>query len=127
MGTYYIFSVIIFIICVLLTLLVLVQNSKGGGLASNFSSNNQVMGVRKTADFLEKGTWYLAVGLLLFSLGTAAVIPRNTNKSLDSDLKEQVEGLTPVGYQAPQGGDGNAQQNQAAPQGGQSQEQAPAK
>ena len=53
-------SVLIFIICVLLILIVLVQNSKGGGLASSFASSNQIMGVRKTTDFLEKATWTLA-------------------------------------------------------------------
>ena len=47
-------SVLIFIICVLLILIVLVQNSKGGGLASSFASSNQIMGVRKTTDFLKK-------------------------------------------------------------------------
>ena len=55
-------SVLIFIICVLLILIVLVQNSKGGGLASSFASSNQIMGVRKTTDFLEKATWTLARG-----------------------------------------------------------------
>ena len=38
----------------------LVQNSKGGGLAANFTSAGQSMGIRKTADFLEKSTWTLA-------------------------------------------------------------------
>jgi len=70
MGT--LISVAIVIVCVLLILVVLVQNSKGGGLASNFSSSNQVMGVRKTADFLEKATWTLAVALLLLSLLSVA-------------------------------------------------------
>ena len=36
------------------------QNSKGGGLAAGFSSTNQIMGVRKTTDFLEKATWGLS-------------------------------------------------------------------
>ncbi|MBL7883533.1 MAG: preprotein translocase subunit SecG, partial [Bacteroidia bacterium] len=58
-------SVIIIIVSILLILVVLVQNSKGGGLASTFSSSNQVMGVRKTADFLEKATWTLAISLLV--------------------------------------------------------------
>ena len=57
--------VLIFIVCVLLVLIVLVQNSKGGGLASNFSSSNQIMGVKKTTDFLEKATWGLAGSLLV--------------------------------------------------------------
>jgi preprotein translocase subunit SecG len=65
-------SVAIILVCILLILIVLVQNSKGGGLASSFSSSNQVMGVRKTADFLEKATWTLAVALLVLSLLSAA-------------------------------------------------------
>lgn len=56
---YIFFSVLIVICAVLLILIVLVQNSKGGGLASNFGQGNQVMGVKKTADFLEKATWVL--------------------------------------------------------------------
>ncbi len=77
MAPYVIISVIILIICVLLILIVLIQNSKGGGLASNFSSSNQYMGVRKTADFLEKGTWTLAILLLVFSLIGVFAIPKS--------------------------------------------------
>ena len=69
-------SVLVIIICILLILIVLVQNSKGGGLAANFSSQNQMMGVRKTADFLEKATWTLAVGLLILCLAASMTIPR---------------------------------------------------
>ena len=47
-----VFTVLIVVTCIFTILIVLVQNSKGGGLASNFSSSNQYMGVRKTADFL---------------------------------------------------------------------------
>ena len=66
MGT--VISILIIIVSILLILVVLIQNSKGGGLASNFASSNQVMGVRKTADFLEKATWTLAISLLALSL-----------------------------------------------------------
>ncbi|MCD4745993.1 MAG: preprotein translocase subunit SecG [Bacteroidales bacterium] len=93
MGAYILITVLIFITCVLLTLVVLVQNSKGGGLASNFSSSNQFMGVRKTADFLEKTTWTLAITLLVLSLFSIFVIPRNTNfeNQFDTELREQIE------------------------------------
>jgi preprotein translocase subunit SecG len=70
MGT--IISVLIVIVCLLLILIVLVQNSKGGGLASSFASSNQVMGVRKTGDFLEKATWTLAIALLVLCLVSTA-------------------------------------------------------
>jgi len=98
MGAYIIVSVLILITCVLLMLVVLVQNSKGGGLASNFAGNNQYLGVRKTADFLEKSTWTLAVVLLVLSLFSIFVIPRNaTNQEiLDTELREQIESSEPV-------------------------------
>lgn len=88
---YLVISVFIIIVCVLLTLIVLVQNSKGGGLASNFASSNQVMGVRKTADFLEKATWTLAVSLLVLSLLAAFALPRETNESPRSAIQEKIE------------------------------------
>ena len=61
-------SVFILIVSALMMLVVLVQNSKGGGLVSNLSSSNQILGVRKTTDFLEKATWTLAVVLVLLCL-----------------------------------------------------------
>ncbi|HXB40888.1 MAG TPA: preprotein translocase subunit SecG [Bacteroidia bacterium] len=61
-------SILIIVVCALLILIVLVQNSKGGGLSSSFASNNQIMGVRKTADFLEKTTWGFAIALFVLSL-----------------------------------------------------------
>ena len=65
----YIFiTVLIVIAAILLTLLVLVQNSKGGGLAAGFASGNQVMGAPKTADFLEKATWTIIALIVFFSI-----------------------------------------------------------
>ena len=61
----------IIIVCVLLILVVLVQNSKGGGISSNFSAANQIMGARRGTDFIEKTTWTLAILLLVFSLLSA--------------------------------------------------------
>lgn len=74
----YIFiSILILIVCILLGLIVLVQNPKGGGLAANFSGGTQFMGARQTADFLEKASWTLAVVLLVLSLTATMIIPRN--------------------------------------------------
>jgi len=104
MGAFIFVSVLIMIVCVLLTLVVLVQNSKGGGLASNFSSSNQIMGVRKTADFLEKATWTLAVALLVLSLATIFVIPRSTGTTTvkGTELQKQIdENAVSTNYQAP--------------------------
>ncbi|MCD4664089.1 MAG: preprotein translocase subunit SecG [Bacteroidales bacterium] len=94
MGAYIVIAVLIFITCILLTLIVLVQSSKGGGLASNFSSSNEFMGVRKTADFLEKSTWTLAIILLMLSLSSIFIIPRGTNiQAGDSELQEMYQDL----------------------------------
>lgn len=80
MGLYILISVLILMVSALIILVVLVQNSKGGGLASNFSGSNQYMGVRKTADFLEKATWTLAIALLVLSLASIFVIPKGSNE-----------------------------------------------
>ena len=65
---YVFLTILIVIAAILLTLLVLVQNSKGGGLAAGFASGNQVMGAPKTADFLEKATWTLVALIVVFSI-----------------------------------------------------------
>ena len=86
---YLLVSVLVLIVCVFMILIVLVQNSKGGGLASNFSSSNQVMGVRKTTDFLEKATWTLAVALIVLALAASMSIPRG-GEVQRSRIEEQV-------------------------------------
>lgn len=93
-----IISILIVLVCLLLILVVLVQNSKGGGLASSFSSSNQVMGVRKTADFLEKATWTLAIALLALSLiATAYNKPGGEVNAASSVSKtRQMSGEAPV-------------------------------
>lgn len=62
---------LIVLVSVLMCLIVLIQNSKGGGLASGFASSNQIMGVRKTTDFLEKATWTLAAFMVILSICAA--------------------------------------------------------
>ncbi len=88
---YSLISVLIIIASALLILVVLVQNSKGGGLASNFSSSSQVMGVRKTADFLEKATWTLALTVLALSLLASVTIPRKVSIDNQSRIENQVD------------------------------------
>lgn len=81
---------IILFVCILLILIVLVQNPKGGGLSSNFSSSNQFMGVKRTADFVEKATWGFAAALLVLSI-LATVVPRNTNVQRQSRIQDRLE------------------------------------
>jgi preprotein translocase subunit SecG len=103
MGLYYTISVLIFIVCVLLILIVLVQNSKGGGLTSTFSGSNQMMGVKRTTDFLEKSTWTLAIVLLVLTLSTIFVIPRGQTyteqETSEIDFLRENPNAQPVNFQ----------------------------
>ncbi|MCO6499460.1 MAG: preprotein translocase subunit SecG [Vicingus serpentipes] len=85
-------TILVIIVCLLLLLIVLIQNPKGG-LDSAFSANNQVMGVRKTADFLEKATWTMGIALVVLSIASAAV---NDTKTINTDEPQQskIQGLT---------------------------------
>jgi preprotein translocase subunit SecG len=107
MTAYILILVLTLVACVLLSLIVLVQNPKGGGLASNFSSSNQFMGVRKTADFLEKASWTLAVALLVLSLSSILAIPRKMRASeapqseIQQRAQQEAGQQVPVDYQLP--------------------------
>jgi len=98
-------SVFILIVSFLMMLVVLVQNSKGGGLVSDLSSSNQILGVRKTTDFLEKSTWTLAVVLVLLCLVSSLSIPQSgvsTGTQVDTEMRQQIENtMAPSDYQMP--------------------------
>jgi preprotein translocase subunit SecG len=94
MGIYIFISVIIIIACFIQVMIVLVQNSKGGGLAANFTSAGQSMGIRKTADFLEKSTWTLAAAILILCVVATATIPRGatTQRSrIENSIQNAVD------------------------------------
>lgn len=91
------FSVLIFIVSILLILIVLVQNSKGGGLAANFTGSTQMMGVRQTADFLEKSTWTLAGVLLGLSILASITIRRPEVEEQKLKIDEQIENAVEPG------------------------------
>ena len=87
---YLLFIVLIVIVAVLMCGIVLIQNSKGGGLASSFASSNQIMGVRKTTDFLEKATWTLAIAIAVFCVFSAYLLPGRAELGHDSVLMENA-------------------------------------
>ena len=82
-------SILIIIASLLLTFVVLIQNSKGGGLAANFAAGNQTFGVRQTADFLEKATWTLAIIILALCILATAFTP--TRKQGDNAVLQKLE------------------------------------
>ncbi len=109
MGT--VISVLIAIVCILLVLIILVQNPKGGGLSSGLSSANQIGGVRKTTDFLEKATWTLAIGLVVLSLVSAGFVQRggviedNSSKTMDKAATAVPNNIpSPESFPLPGGG-----------------------
>ncbi len=72
-----IFGILILIASIILGLIILIQNPKGGGLSASFGGvGNQLMGVKKTTDVLEKGTWLFAgiVSVLCLTSAIASVI-----------------------------------------------------
>jgi preprotein translocase subunit SecG len=82
--------ILLIIVSFLLGAVVLVQNSKGGGLAAGLSASNQVMGVRKTTDFLEKLTWVFAIMLIVLALVGNLVLPKNAASGDQSVIEEQL-------------------------------------
>lgn len=85
--------VLIIVASIVLAFVVLIQNSKGGGLASNFASSNQIMGVRKTTDVLEKTTWGLAafIMVLCFVCAFMAKSEVNANRVNNQAQTEQTQ------------------------------------
>lgn len=113
---------LVIIASVLLVLVVLAQNSKGGGLSSQFGgAGSQLIGVKKTGDLLERLTWGLIIGLVSLTLLSNFVIPReqseiDTVDQVDLDRSapsfQNVPSSTPV---EPVGDDaGNGEQNEPA-------------
>ena len=118
-SLYLLFVGLIVLAAVLMCFVVLIQNSKGGGLSSSFAASNQIMGVRKTTDFIEKLTWGLAIFMVVVSVATAYVIPTTSEASsviMDQAVKEQKTNPlnAPPGFAAPQS-DAATDQPAAAP------------
>ena len=94
---YTLFVVLIVLAALMMIGIVLIQESKGGGLSSNFSSSNQIMGVRKTTDIVEKTTWGLAIAMVVFSVICAYVAPKaSTEQSVLENIATQTETTNPT-------------------------------
>ena len=95
-------SIIILIISGLLALVVLAQNPKGGGLAAGFTGAQQIGGVQRTADFLEKSTWTLAGVLMVLCLVSAGLQSGGDAAEFD-ELDENIEQVAPEAFDPAQG------------------------
>jgi preprotein translocase subunit SecG len=100
----YLFLVLLILASVAISLFILVQNPKGGGLSGTFAGfNSQFMGVKQTTDVLEKGTWIMAAVIGLLCLFSSVFI------SDGATVRQGGNSRPPAGQQAP------AQQQPAAP------------
>ena len=94
-----VFGIIIIIASIILGLIILIQNPKGGGLSSSFGGlGNQLMGVKQTTDVLEKGTWLFAAIIGVLCLTSAMFIPKTGGNSKDNQMIDEA----PVGPSQPQ-------------------------
>ena len=122
MTLYIIFAVLIFIASILMVGVVLIQKSKGGGLAANASGYNEFAVVSKTTEFVEKATWALAIFICVLSIASAFVqAPTIVERAPQIKTLNQTETQAPdFGTQATQ----NAAPAQQSP--AQAETQAPA-
>lgn len=98
----YIFLSIIIVLASLLMIgVVLIQKSKGGGLASDYSGGNQFMGYRKTTDFIEKMTWGLAIVICVISICASFAIKTPVNTSDIKQAPAQTTAPAPAPSAAP--------------------------
>jgi preprotein translocase subunit SecG len=114
-------TLLIVLVSVLLILLVLIQKPKGGGLAQGFSSTNQIMGVKRTSDVVERGTWILSLSLLTLALLINLWIPRGEEieQGAATRLEEKVmeAPATPAPAAAPSSSSPAGSQNAPAKTG----------
>ncbi len=98
---YTLLVILIVIAAILMVGIVLIQESKGGGLASNFASYNQIGGVRKTTDFIEKATWSLAAFMVVVSIVCAYVAPKaHENGTAIEQIQTQQPKQQTTGFDA---------------------------
>ena len=91
---YGIVSTLIIICSILLVLIILIQNPKGGGLSSSFGGGggaNQMMGVKKTGDFLEKSTWILAISLITLILISSFFVSGPQETTINHDNTNKID------------------------------------
>ena len=121
---YTLFVILIVIAALFMIGIVLIQESKGGGLSSNFQASNAIMGVRKTTDFIEKATWSLAIAMVVLSVACAWVAPTaSTSQSIMENVSTEQQQTNPNNLP----GFGASQTKQDAPANAGAKTDAPAK
>jgi len=97
-----VFLILITVVCFLLIVVIMVQNPKGGGLSSSFGGTQQIGGVQKTTDFLDKSTWTLGIVLIgLILLSSLAFNKPDNNVSIDKSNVPTEQTKTPAATPIP--------------------------
>ena len=102
---------VILLASILLVFVVYIQNPKGGGLSSDFGSAQQIGGVQKTNDFIDKTTWGLAAVIGILSVFLTINTMSDKPEPIVKDKQEQGQGQNGQGQQG-QGQQGQGQQGQ---------------
>ena len=100
-ATFTVLIVLIILASILLIAVVLLQNGKDGGLATNFTSANQALGVRQTATILEKATWYLIAFILVLAIASTLVVTRGAGKSGSDAVSSEILNQAAPASEAP--------------------------
>lgn len=122
---YTLFVIFIVVAAILMIGIVLIQESKGGGLSAGFSGGNAMLGVRKTTDFIEKATWGLAGAMVVLSIVCAYVAPNSVSEQSVIE-KAATEQSTTNPNNLPGFGASQTKQGDAAAQPAAAKEEAPA-
>lgn len=88
------FIILAIIVAILLVLIVLMQNSKGGGLSSQFGGGGaqQIIGVKKTGDILEKATWIFIVAMIVFTLSSSLMLDKGASNFVNPNVDAAQQG-----------------------------------
>lgn len=93
----WLFGLLVILSSVILGVIVLIQNPKGGGLTSSLGGfGNQLMGVKRTTDILEKGTWLFAGIIAFLCIASTVFIPKTTGTNSRENLIQQAPAGTPL-------------------------------
>lgn len=119
MNTFTIFLVLITIVSLLLIIVIMIQNPKGGGLDSSLGGSTSIGGVQNTNKFLDKSTWTLAAALVILILVSS--LSFNSGYSNESKILDPNTVVAPPAIPAagatqgqPEGVDTKAPQTQDA-------------
>lgn len=95
--------ILIILASIILAFLVLIQNPKGGGLAAGFAGGANLMGVKRTGDILEKGTWIMVIAIMICSLVINVLTPSSGSGGSGSGLSDQINSTAPAAPAFPSG------------------------